>query len=282
MSGVGAGYGAAVPYQSIRELPVPVARIALGGRYFGREVDLQQAALLLDTYSAAGGNHLDTGGTALAERCIGAWLRVHGNRDGVVLAAAIAGPDADTGLARLNPAALRLDLGDCLDRLGTDHLDICYVQEDDPCRPIDELVDMLQALVDEGLTQAIACCQWSPQRQLAFNAMAQRQGRPGFVCQQLAGSSEVGFDWLSLPELELWQDRLQQDCYLAFRLRHAQPHELLQRWSANLAQSSTQSDRPALIDLLYHPRVLLVLDASAPGQLDRVWQAALSEPLYSP
>ena len=88
---------------------------------------------MLDAYTAAGGNFIDTadvysvwapgnsGGES--EEIIGRWMAARGNRDGIVLATK---GGSFPGLKGLAPDVVRKAAEASLQRLGTDRLDLLY------------------------------------------------------------------------------------------------------------------------------------------------------------
>jgi aryl-alcohol dehydrogenase-like predicted oxidoreductase len=70
--------------------------ICLGGNVFGWTADEPQSRAVLDAYTAAGGNWVDTANSYLVEHgrsetIIGRWMADRGNRDRVVVATKVGG-----------------------------------------------------------------------------------------------------------------------------------------------------------------------------------------------
>src|ERR1700756_4731737 len=70
--------------------------ICLGGNVFGWTADEAQSHAILDAYTRAGGNFVDTANSYLVEHgqsetIIGRWLADRGNRDQIVLATKVGG-----------------------------------------------------------------------------------------------------------------------------------------------------------------------------------------------
>lgn len=73
-----------------------VFRICLGGNVFGWTANAPQSHAILDAYTAAGGNFIDTANSYLVEHgrsetIIGRWITAHRNRDQIVLATKVGG-----------------------------------------------------------------------------------------------------------------------------------------------------------------------------------------------
>src|ERR1700693_1985954 len=70
--------------------------ICLGGNVFGWTADESQSRAVLDAYTAAGGNCIDTANSYLVEHgrsetIIGRWMSDRGNRDRIVVATKVGG-----------------------------------------------------------------------------------------------------------------------------------------------------------------------------------------------
>ena len=102
----------------------------LGGNVFGWTADEPQSFAVLDAYTAAGGNFVDTsdlyGGGGRSEEILGNWLAERGNRDDVVVATKVGMWDGRPGLSAKN---IQAAAEDSLRRLKTDHLDLWQVHE---------------------------------------------------------------------------------------------------------------------------------------------------------
>ena len=143
----------------------------LGGNSFGWTSDEPTTHAVLDAFTAAGGNFVDTadgysswvpgnsGGES--ERMIGSWLATRGNREEVVVATKVGMYDPHVGLSR---ASVRAGLAESLERLGTDHVDLYYAHKDDPATPIADQVRTFDELVREGRVRAIGLSNYSGAR----------------------------------------------------------------------------------------------------------------------
>lgn len=94
----------------------------LGGNVFGFTADEQQSFAVLDAYTEAGGNFIDTADAYSAfvpgnvggesETIIGAWLAKHGRRDDIVIATKVGRLGTRPGLSAKNIAAAAEDSPD--------------------------------------------------------------------------------------------------------------------------------------------------------------------------
>ena len=108
--------------------------ICLGGNVFGWTADEPQSHAVLDAYTEAGGNFIDTANSYLVEHgrsetIIGRWLADRGNRDRIVVATKVGGGRGP--VRNLRPETIKREAHASLDRLRTDHIDLYYAHFDD-------------------------------------------------------------------------------------------------------------------------------------------------------
>ncbi|MBU6535077.1 aldo/keto reductase [Streptomyces sp. NPDC057245] len=165
--------------------------LALGGNVFGWTADLDQSFAVLDAYTAAGGNFVDTAdvysawGEGLSggesETVLGKWLAARGNRDGVVLATKVGQHPEYPGLSAAN---IKAAADASLRRLGTDHIDLYYTHYDKPEVPVEEIAGALDELVRAGKVRHIAASNISAERLAAFLEFSEREGLARYVALQ--------------------------------------------------------------------------------------------------
>ncbi|MFC9844297.1 aldo/keto reductase [Streptomyces sp. NPDC060223] len=165
--------------------------LALGGNVFGWTADEKQSFAVLDAYTAAGGNHLDTADVYAAwidglkggesETVLGKWLAARGNRDKVVVSTKVGMHPDYPGLSasNINAAAEQ-----SLRRLGIDHIDLYYSHCDDPSVPVEEIVTALDDLVKAGKVRAVAASNLSAERLQASLDFAERENLARYVAIQ--------------------------------------------------------------------------------------------------
>ncbi len=161
-----------------------VRGINLGGNVFGWTADEEQSFAVLDAYTAAGGNFIDSadlysGGGS--ETIIGNWLTGRGQRDDVVIATKVGMWDARPGLSAKNIAAAAED---SLRRLQVDHIDLYYAHIDDPETPIEETMEAFDALVRAGKVRYIAASNYSAERLAEALSISDREGFARYVALQ--------------------------------------------------------------------------------------------------
>ncbi|MET0743758.1 MAG: aldo/keto reductase [Microvirga sp.] len=201
-----------------------VSRLCLGGNRLGAQLDHAASFSLLDAFEASGGNFIDTAHVyanwlpdverSCSEKTIGRWLAASG-ATGFVVATKIGHPPLeDPTTRRLDAVSLRSDVGEALAHLGLPRLDLVYLHRDDPARPADEILGVLEELRSEGLIHHYGASNWSPSRLEQAQAAARRHGWAGFSANQpewsLAGRNpgSAAGDLIAMDEAMLdWHAR---------------------------------------------------------------------------
>ncbi|MEU6132911.1 aldo/keto reductase [Saccharopolyspora sp. NPDC047091] len=167
-----------------------VSRLCLGGNVFGWTADATESFAVLDGYTAAGGNFIDTADSYMtrpdnepgqSERIIGDWLASRGNRDEVVVATKVSNHPDFRGLA---PDTIKGAAEASLRRLGTDRIDLYYTHFDDESVPVSDIITALDELVRAGKVRAIAASNISPQRLADSLEFSEREGLARYVALQ--------------------------------------------------------------------------------------------------
>ncbi|MGO2110694.1 MAG: aldo/keto reductase [Pseudoclavibacter sp.] len=165
--------------------------ISLGTNTFGWTSSDDEAAQVLDAYTAGGGNFLDTADSyphwapgrsgGESEQAIGRWLAAGSAPDDLIIATKVAQHPDYLGLSESNVrAAADASLG----RLGVDAIDLYYAHFDDESTPLDETVRTFSALVDEGLVRNIGVSNYSPDRLREWMDITAREGYHRPIVQQ--------------------------------------------------------------------------------------------------
>jgi aryl-alcohol dehydrogenase-like predicted oxidoreductase len=165
--------------------------LSLGGNVFGWSADAATSFAVLDAYTAAGGNFIDTADSYSAwvpgnqggesEAIIGDWLAARGRRDSVIIATKVSNHPQYRGLA---PANIKAAAEASLRRLRTDHIDLYYTHFDDPDVPVEEIITALDQLVKEGKVRHIATSNLTPERLEASIAFSERENLARYVALQ--------------------------------------------------------------------------------------------------
>ena len=179
---------------SLRKLgssDLEVFPLALGGNVFGWTADQDTSFAVLDAYTAAGGNFIDTADSYSAwvdgnsggesETVLGEWFASRGNRDDVVLATKVSQHPEYPGLSAAN---IKAAADASLRRLGTDHIDLYYTHFDKPEVPVEEIIGALDELVRAGKVRHIAASNISAERLAASLEFSEREGLARYVALQ--------------------------------------------------------------------------------------------------
>ncbi|MDQ0753541.1 aryl-alcohol dehydrogenase-like predicted oxidoreductase [Streptomyces africanus] len=143
-------------YRTLGNSGLTVSKLALGTMYFGSQNTEEEAFALLDAFTEAGGNLLDTSNVysgSLSEQIIGRWLAARPTEvtDRVVLTSKgryTTGPDVnDLGLSRRH---LTRALDASLHRLGVETIDLYQMHGWDPHTPVEETLSFLDDAIRAG------------------------------------------------------------------------------------------------------------------------------------
>jgi len=174
----------------------------LGGNVFGWTADRDTSFAILDGFTAAGGNFVDTADSYSAfapgnsggesETIIGEWLAAHGRPDDLVIATKVSRHPEFRGLA---PATIRRAADASLARLGVDRIDLYYAHYDDPDVPMADFVGALSELVDAGKVRHLAISNFTPERIDEWFAITEADGlRRAVALQPHYNLVERGFE----------------------------------------------------------------------------------------
>ena len=129
---------------------------------------------LLDAVYAMGINTFDTARVYnKAEKSLGNWMEKRGNRKEVVLLSKCAHPDV-FGRKRVNEKEIREDFAKSADYLKTEYIDIYLLHRDDPEVEAGRIVELLNAMHEEGKIGAFGGSNWTHQRIEEANAYARK------------------------------------------------------------------------------------------------------------
>ncbi|BCM68272.1 MULTISPECIES: aldo/keto reductase [Streptomyces] len=165
--------------------------LSLGGNVFGWTADEQTSFAVLDAYTAAGGNFIDTADAYSAwvegnkggesETLIGKWVKARGNRSDVVIATKVSQHPEYQGLSA---ATIKAAADASLRRLDTDYIDLYYTHFDQPEVPVEEIIGALDELVKAGKVRHIAASNISADRLRASLDFSAREGLARYVALQ--------------------------------------------------------------------------------------------------
>jgi aryl-alcohol dehydrogenase-like predicted oxidoreductase len=152
---------------------ISVSEIGLGTMTFGSMVDEPTAAKTLDRAFDAGVDFIDVAEiypvppepkwAGASEEICGRWMSGR-SRDSVIVATKVSGPSGGwfqvpvrSGKAALDRHNITLAVEGSLRRLQTDYIDLYQVHWPDPATPIEDTLEALDRLVDEGKVRAVGC-----------------------------------------------------------------------------------------------------------------------------
>jgi len=163
----------------------------LGCNVFGWTASREESFAVLDAYTAAGGNFLDTADVYMAgapgnsggesETIIGEWLAARGRPDDLVIATKVGKLE---GFADLRPATIKAAAENSLKRLGVETIDLYYAHFDDTETPLAETLGGFAELIEAGKVRYIAASNYSGARLAEALEIAEREGLPRYVALQ--------------------------------------------------------------------------------------------------
>lgn len=163
-----------------------ISAIGLGCNNLGRGLDQAQATTLVAGALDLGVSFFDTArlyGNGDSERFLGSALR--GRRDRVVIATKFGriprvpdAPGADRG-------GIRASIEVSLQELGTDYIDLFQLHFPDALVPVEETLEALAELVEEGKVREIGCCNFDEAKLRRALDISDAGGWPRFVSNQV-------------------------------------------------------------------------------------------------
>lgn len=168
---------------------IHIAPLVLGGNVFGWTADEPTSFALLDRFTAAGLNAIDTADVYSAwapghqggesETILGKWMKRSGNRRRVIMitkAGSAVGPYPKDLTARHILAAAE----DSLERLQTDYIDLYFAHWPDPATPIEETLRAFETLIKQGKVRAIGASNYDAAGLSAALTASTRSGLPRY------------------------------------------------------------------------------------------------------
>ncbi|TDV56295.1 aldo/keto reductase [Actinophytocola oryzae] len=193
---------------AIARTDLDVFPLCLGGNVFGWTADEPTSRDVLDAFTEAGGDFVDTANSYLVEHgqsetIIGRWLADRGNRDEIVVATKVGG---GRGAVRsLSAATIEQEAHASLERLRTDRIDLYYAHFDDESTPLEETLRAFDALVRAGSVRYLGASNYTPDRLTAALRFQRDNGLAEFtVLQPHYNLVERDFERTLLPVVEEW------------------------------------------------------------------------------
>ena len=172
---------------------ISIAPLIFGGNVFGWTVEESVGFALLDAFTAAGFNCIDTADSystwvpghkgGESESMIGRWISLRRNRERIVIATKV-GSELAPGKKGLSKGYIMSAVEDSLRRLQTDYIDLYQTHRDDPGTPVEETLEAYSLLVRQGKVRAIGASNLTPARLSESLAAAEKNGYPRYQTMQ--------------------------------------------------------------------------------------------------
>lgn len=176
----------------ISNCDLEVSPINFGGNVFGWTLDEKQSFEMLDAFTGAGFNFIDTANTypwwingvgELSENIIGKWMKQKGNRKNLVIATKT-GSENKQHPKDLSRNFILKSVDESLKRLQTDYIDLYYTHFDDEKTPVEETMSAYNDVVKAGKVRYIAASNVSPERLIQSFEASEKNNFPKYVALQ--------------------------------------------------------------------------------------------------
>jgi aryl-alcohol dehydrogenase-like predicted oxidoreductase len=164
-----------------------VSAIGLGCNNFGRALDAEESAVVVNAALEAGVNYFDTAsnyGNGQSEAFLGAGLGSRRN-DAVIgtkFGVAVKGWEGSGGGS---PEYVRKATERSLRELDTDYIDLLMIHFPYPEDPIEDTLEAMSALVDQGKVRHIGCSNFDSAQLIEALDVSAEKGLAGFVGNQV-------------------------------------------------------------------------------------------------
>lgn len=171
-----------------------VAPITFGGNVFGWTIDEQRSFEIIDAFTDAGFNFIDTSNNysywvkgndgGESERIIGNWVKKRRIRDKVVIATKVGGRGKSAEKPNTTRKHILEEVDHSLMRLQTDYIDLYQTHYDDGTTPVEETLSAYQDLIREGKIRWIGVSNITPARLLESLRASEEFGLPKYQTLQ--------------------------------------------------------------------------------------------------
>lgn len=164
------------------------SRILLGTAYFGDGISKDEAFLMMDKFRQMGGTHIDTAryyADGLSEEIVGKWVLSRNAKEMIVSTkGGYYDPDSNE-TPRINENDICEDLEKSLSALKTDTIEFYWLHRDDENKPVEEIINLMNRLVQSGKIIRFGASNWTSKRINKANVYAQKYGLLGFSASQI-------------------------------------------------------------------------------------------------
>jgi len=187
---------------TLKQTNLDVSRICFGTMTFGGQTDIEAAGRMIDMCRETGINFLDTANvynSGASEEMLGRLLE--GRRKDFILASKVRNKMGDgVDMAGLSRGAIFRAIEDSLRRLKTDYLDLYYLHLPDYAVPIEESLEAMNELVQQGKESYLASSNYSGWQMVEMLWIVQRKGEQApYVAQPMYNLIARGIEQEYLP-----------------------------------------------------------------------------------
>jgi aryl-alcohol dehydrogenase-like predicted oxidoreductase len=169
------------------------APLAFGGNVFGWTIDEKTSFELLDAFTDAGFNLIDTADSysrwkpgnqgGESETIIGNWMKQRNNCNKIIVATKL-GSDMGGNKKGLSQNYIFQAVEDSLKRLQTDYIDVYQSHYDDLSTPVAETIDAFAELIRQGKIRTFGASNFSVERLTESLLYSEQNGLPRYQTYQ--------------------------------------------------------------------------------------------------
>jgi len=170
-----------------------VSAFCLGAMYLGTKQGKKEAFALLDHFTEAGGDFIDTaniyahwlpeGVGGDSEKCLGQWIKARGNRENLFIATKVGIQYQDVPRS-LKADSIEEECNKSLQRMGLETIDLYYAHTDDRNTPLEETLEAFHRLVQAGKVRYIGASNHLAWRLEEALCTSHQNGWPSYQCIQ--------------------------------------------------------------------------------------------------